>query len=104
GVPVGRLPHPARCSRGCLDTARRFLFGHELVDLDGSVALNGDGLKLFRLYLNVFTFADFVALHDVGWIHFLAVLRIYLAVSDTIAGLFVDLIKADLLSLAARGK
>jgi hypothetical protein len=31
-------------------------------------------------------------------------LRIYLAVSDAIAGFFIDLIEADFLSLAARGK
>jgi hypothetical protein len=49
-------------------------------------------------------FADFVALDDVGGIDLLSGLGIYLAVFDAVARRFVDLIKADFLSLAARRK
>jgi hypothetical protein len=40
------------------------LLRHKLVDLDCALALDGDGLKLFRRDLDVLTFADFVALDD----------------------------------------
>jgi hypothetical protein len=72
------------------------------VDLDCPLALNRYGFKLFGLDFDVLPFADFVA--DVGRIDLISRLRIHLAVSDAVAGLFVDLIEADFLSLAARGE
>jgi hypothetical protein len=36
------------------------------VDLNCSLALNRDGIKLFGLNLDVLSFADFIALDDVG--------------------------------------
>ena len=81
-----------------------FFLRHKFVDLYCALAFNSDGVKLFGLNLNVLTFADFVALDDVGGINLLSGFGIYLAVFDTVAGALVDLIKADFLSLAARGK
>jgi hypothetical protein len=42
------------------------LLRHKLVDFDCALALDGDCLKLFGLDLDVLSFADFVALDDVG--------------------------------------
>jgi hypothetical protein len=61
-------------------------------------------LKLFGLYLDVLAFADLVTLNDVGGIDLVSGLQIYLPIPDAVACLFIDLIKADFLSLAARGK
>jgi hypothetical protein len=46
--------------------AADFFLRHKLVDLDGALALNRDGLKLFGLNLDILAFADFVALDDLG--------------------------------------
>ena len=51
-MPVGQPRHRERDNTGCLDRVR--------------LALDGDSLKLFGLKLDVLTFADFVALDDVG--------------------------------------
>ena len=44
-------------------------------------------------------FADFVAFDDVGGLDFIAGLCIDLPIFDAIAGVFIDLMKADLFSL-----
>src|SRR5262249_41644866 len=46
----------------CVD----FLLRHKLVYFYGSLALNGDGLKLFGLDLDKLSFAYLVALDDIG--------------------------------------
>ena len=81
-----------------------FFLGHELVDLDRALALDGGGLELFRLDLDVFAFTDLVALDDVGRIHLLVGLGVDLAVFDAVAGVSIDLMKADFLALAGRGE
>jgi hypothetical protein len=57
-----------------------------------------------RFVLDVFAFTDLIALDDVGRIHLVARLGVDLAVFDAVAGLLIDLMEADFLSLAARGK
>jgi hypothetical protein len=79
-----------------------FFLGHELVYLNCPLALNRNRLKLFRLKLQVFALADFVALDDVGGLDFVARLGVHLPIFDAIARLLVDLMKADFLSLTAR--
>jgi hypothetical protein len=80
------------------------LLGHELVDLDGALALDRDRFELFGLDLDLLAFADLIALDDVARINLVAGLGVHLAVFDAVAGLLVDLMEADFLSFAARGK
>src|SRR6266487_6513203 len=77
---------------------------HELVDLDGARALDRNRLELLGLELDVLAFADFVTLDDVGGIHLVFGLRVHFAVFDAVAGLLVDLVKPNFLSLAAGRK
>src|SRR5262249_55892100 len=77
---------------------------HELVDLDGARALDGDGLELLGLELDILALADFVAFDDVGRVDILLGLRVHFAVFDAVAGVLIDLMKADFFALAARGK
>jgi hypothetical protein len=48
--------------------------------------------------------AALVALDDFWWIDLVSSLRIDFSIFDAVAGLFVELIEADFLALAARGK
>src|SRR5262249_46616307 len=81
-----------------------FFLRHEFVDLDRALALDGNRLKLFGLDLDVFALVHFVAFDDVGRVDLVSRLGIHLAVFDTIARLFIDLMEADLFSFAARGE
>jgi hypothetical protein len=53
----------------------------------------------FRIDLDVFALADFVALDDVARLDFVTRIRINLTVLDAIASVLVKLMEADLLSL-----
>src|SRR6516225_877229 len=81
-----------------------FFFRHEFVDLDRSLALDAERLKLFGLDRDVFALAHFVAFDDVGRVDLVSGLGIDLSVFDTIARLFIELVEADLFSLTARGE
>jgi hypothetical protein len=54
--------------------------------------------------IDVLAFTDLVALDDIWGIDLFSGFRIHLAVSDAVAGLFIDLIEADFFSLADRGE
>jgi hypothetical protein len=71
---------------------------YELVDLSRAFALKRDRFELFRIDLQILAFADFVAFDDVAGFDFIAGLGIDLPVFDPIAGTFIDLMEADLLS------
>src|SRR5260370_23731824 len=66
--------------------------GHKFIDIDGALALNRDGLELFRLQLDVLVFGDLVAFDDIRLLDVVARLSIHLAVANAIAGLFIELI------------
>src|SRR5579862_10052218 len=78
--------------------------GHELIDFDGALALERDGLKLLRLQGDVIALADLVALDDVRGLHVLAGFSVDLAVADAIAGVAIELVKTDLLAPGRRGE
>jgi hypothetical protein len=59
-------------------------------------AFNGDGLKLRWFKLDIFTLGDLVAFDDLATIHLIAGFSIDLSVADAMAGLFVELVEADL--------
>jgi len=73
--------------------------GHELVDFNRALALQRDRLEFFRIDFDVFALADLVTLNDVARLDFVARIRIDLAVLDPIAGVLVELMEADFLSL-----
>src|SRR5262249_24667458 len=79
-----------------------FLLGYELVDVNHSLALDGDRLELLRSDFEVFALAGLVALDDVLLLDFLAGFDIDLAVFDPVAGLLVDLMEADFFPLRRR--
>jgi len=80
------------------------LLGYEFVDFDSALALERDGLELFRIDLDVFPLADLVALDDVGGIDLVPGFGIHLAVLDAMTGLLVELMEADLFTLRCRRK
>ena len=57
-----------------------------------------DGFQLLGVDLDVLALADLVPLDDVGRLDLVPGLRINLAVLDAVAGAFVELMEADLLS------
>jgi len=75
------------------------IFGHELVDLNRALAFERDCFELFWTDFDVLALADFVAFDDVVAFDLITRLRIDLAILDPIAGVLIDLMKADLLSL-----
>jgi hypothetical protein len=77
------------------------LLRYELVDLDRPLALDRYRLKLFGLDLDVLALADLVALDDLLGTDLVAGLGVDLSVLDPVAGVLVDLVEADLFSLAA---
>jgi hypothetical protein len=81
-----------------------FLLRHELIDLEGARALDGDRLELLGLELDILALAHFVTLDDVGCVDVLVSLRVHFAVFDAVAGRLVNLMEPDLLPLAAGGK
>src|SRR5262245_54430694 len=104
-MPVGRLRHQEQGNRGCLDKARRFLSSVRTRRFRLCACSQWRWLQaLFGLDLDVLAFADLVTLEDVRGIDLVSGLRIYLPIPDAVACLFIDLIEADFLSLAARGK
>src|SRR5262249_43817002 len=54
--------------------------------------------KLFGLQLDIFALADFVAFDDVGSLDLVAGVGIDLAIPDPVAGVLIELMKADFLS------
>ena len=72
---------------------------HKLVDLNSALAFKRDRFELFRIDIDVLAFADFVAFDDISGLDFIAGLSIDLAIFNAIAGVLVDLMKADLFSL-----
>jgi len=60
--------------------------------------------QLFGRKLKVFTLANLVTLDDVRGFDFIAGVGIDLAILDAMADVFVELVEADLLALAGRGK
>src|ERR1700744_3894122 len=77
-------------------------FRDKFLNLDGSLTLNGHGFQLFAGHVNVFAFGELIALDDVGLVDVIAGLGVYLPVADPIAGLLVELMKADFLALGCR--
>jgi hypothetical protein len=71
-------------------------------DLDRTFALNGDGLKLLGVKLQVFALPDFIALDDVGGVDLVTALRVDLPVLDAVAGILVELMETDLFPLTGR--
>src|SRR5690242_3021415 len=76
----------------------------ELVDIDDVFTFDGDRLELVRFDLDIFAFGDLVALHDLGIVDFIAGFRVDFLIADAMAGLFVDLMEADLFPLRGRWK
>jgi hypothetical protein len=72
---------------------------NELLNFQRALALDGDGFELVGIEFEVLAFGDFVALDDVVVGNFVAGLGIDLAITDAIAGLFVELMKADFFSV-----
>ena len=68
---------------------------NELVDIDGTLALDGNGFELFGIKLYVIALAHFIALDNVCGIQFIACFGIDLAVLDPVAGFLVKLMEAD---------
>ena len=77
---------------------------HEFIDIDDAFAFDRDRLEFVRLKLDVFAFRDLVTLYDLGIIHFVAGFGVNFLVPDTMARLFVDLVKADLFPLGRSRK
>src|ERR1700722_2122596 len=75
---------------------------HELVDLDRVRVSNRDGFQLIVGYLHVLTLANLVPFDDVLITNRLTGHGIELTVFDPIAGLPIDLVKFDSLSLGDR--
>jgi hypothetical protein len=73
--------------------------GNEFVDLDYPLAFQRDGVELFSFEFDVFALADLVALNDVVGLDLAPRLGVDLFVLDSIAGLLVQLVKANLLAL-----
>ena len=78
--------------------------GNELINVYDALALQRDGLKLFRLELDVFALTDFVAFDDVVRANLAAGLGVNLRVLDPVAGLLVQLMETDLLAFRTRRK
>jgi hypothetical protein len=76
----------------------------ELINLDDALAFNGDGLKLLWFKLDIFALSDLVAFDDLAIIHLITGFSIDLSVADAIAGIFVELVEADLLPLRGSWK
>src|SRR5713226_8943727 len=75
------------------------LLGHKLVNVDGALALDCDGFEFFGIEFDVLALADLVAFDDVGGLDLVPALGINLAILDTVAGVLIDLMEADLLAL-----
>src|SRR5882724_7276439 len=60
------LPQSASCSENSVIPSDVFgqTLRHKFVDLNCSLALNGDGFQLFGLNLDILAFADFIAFDD----------------------------------------
>src|SRR5262249_19701174 len=76
----------------------------ELIDIDHAFALQCDGLELLRFQLDVIALADLVSLDDVVRFDLASGFGIYFFVLDPVAGLLMDLVKADLFALRGGGK
>ena len=75
---------------------------HELVDIDHPLALDRNRFELLRVELEILALADLVALDDVGGFDLVAAVGIDLAIFDAMAGVLVELVKADLFPFAGR--
>ena len=76
----------------------------ELLDLDRVLALDGNGFQFLGIKLDILALADLVALDDVGLLNLVAGLGVDFSIPDTIAGLLVELVEADLFPLRSGGE
>jgi hypothetical protein len=60
------------------------------------LAMDGNGFEFFGIELDVLALANLIALDDVVLRHLVAGFGIELAIPDPVAGLFVELMEADL--------
>ena len=76
----------------------------ELINLDDAFAFNGDGIEFLWCKLDVFALGDLVAFDDVGTLHLVPAYGIDFPVADAIAGLFIELVEANLFPLGRSWK
>ena len=81
-----------------------FFLRDKLINLDGPLTLDGDGLKLLRLDLDVLALPDFVALDDFVGLDWFLGLGVDLQVLDAVARVLVDLMEADFLQKTSQKK
>src|SRR5512133_3421023 len=93
-VALGRVVFTSREHVITLEARGKGLLGNTIS------RLSPKSLRLSPLRANAqLTFADFVALNDIGGIDLVAGLRIDLPIPDAVTGLLIDLIEADFLAL-----
>src|SRR6516165_8789252 len=76
----------------------------ELVNLDDAFAFNGDRIEFLWFKLEILALGDLVAFDDVGTLHIVPGYGIDFPVADAIAGIFIELVEADLFPLGRSWK
>jgi hypothetical protein len=76
----------------------------EVINLDDAFAFNGDAIEFLWFKLNIVAFGDLLAFDDVGTLRIVPGYGIDFPVADAIAGLFIELVEADLFPLGRSRK
>jgi hypothetical protein len=99
-LPSATIPSLRIASRITANACLRY----ELINLDDAFAVDGDGLELLWFKLDILALGDLVAFNDVATIHLITGFGVDFPVAEAIAGLFIELMEADLFSLGSRRK
>src|SRR5262249_35044302 len=76
----------------------------ELINLNDPLAFNGDAFEFLRFKLDILALGDLVTFDDVGTLHIAPGYGINFPVADAVAGLFIELVEANLFPLGRSWK